>query len=181
MNCDTRDDHFLVGQSWNIAWCFATHAIFMLVGPYRLGGPNPRSMLQIFLLDQKFWLAEIASSDFKADGWKTPGDEEVLAIMRRHPMLMVERVAMQFPPPQDFCVSFDIEWVDDVDVDCEGIGGLFHIPFCSICEQQLELSEDVEFDYGSYMEAMAEMEIESQMDEMRLEGYGSVKEDDSSV
>jgi len=136
-------------------------------------------MLQIFLLDQEFWLAEIASSDFKADGWKTPGDEEVLAIMRRHPMLMVERVAMQFPPPEELCATFDIDWVDDADVDREGIGHLHHIPFCSVCEQQLELCEDVEFDYGSYMEAMAEMHMENQVDEMRLEGYGSYGVDSS--
>jgi hypothetical protein len=136
-------------------------------------------MLQVFLLDQEFWLAEIASSDFKADGWKTPGDEEVLEIMRRHPMLMVRRVAMQFPPPEELCATFDIEWVDDADVDREGIGHLHHIPFCSVCEQQLELCEDVEFDYGSYMEAMAEMHMENQMDEMRLDGYGSYGVDSS--
>jgi hypothetical protein len=130
-------------------------------------------MLQVFLLDQEFWLAEIVSSDFNASGWKSPGDEEVLEMIRQHPMLMVRRVAMQFPPPEDLCATFDIDWVDDVDVDCEGIGGLFHIPFCSICEQQLELCEDVEFDYGCYMEALAEMQMENQMDEMRLEGYGS--------
>ena len=173
MNCDSRDEYFLVGPSWNFAWCLATHSLYMLVGPYRLGGPNPRSMLQVFLLDQEFWLAEIVSSDFNASGWKTPGDEEVLEMIRQHPMLMVRRVAMQFPPPEDLCATFDIDWVDDVDVDCEGIGGLFHIPFCSICEQQLELCEDVEFDYGCYMEALAEMQMENQMDEMRLEGYGS--------
>jgi hypothetical protein len=130
-------------------------------------------MVQVFLLDQEFWLSEIASCDFTADGWKTPGDEEVLAIMRRHPMLMVERVAMQFPPPEELCATFDIDWVDDADVDREGIGHLQHIPFCSVCEQQLELCEDVEFDYGCYMEALAEMQMENQMDEMRLEGYGT--------
>jgi hypothetical protein len=136
-------------------------------------------MLQVFLLDQEFWLAEIASSDFKADDWKTPGDEEVLEIMRRHPMLMVRRVAMQFPPPEELCATFDIEWVDDADVDREGIGHLHHIPYCSVCEQQLELCEDLEFDYGSYMEAMAEMHMENQMDEMRLDGYGSYGVDSS--
>ena len=180
MNCDSRQEHFLVGLSWNLTWCLGTHAIFMLVGPYRLGGPNPRNMAQIFLLDQPFWLAEIASSDFTSDGWKTLGDEEILAVIRQHPMLMVRRVAMQFPPPEDLCATFDIDWVDDVDVDCEGIGGLFHIPFCSICEQQLELCEDVEFDYGSYMESLAEMQMENEMDEMRLEGFDSVKGDGSS-
>ena len=180
MNCDLRQEHFLVGLSWNLTWCLGTHAIFMLVGPYRLGGPNPRNMAQIFLLDQPFWLAEIASSDFNADGWKTFGDEEILAVIRQHPMLMVERVAMQFPPPEDLCATFDIDWVDDADVDREGIGHLHHIPFCSVCEQQLELCEDVEFDYGSYMESLAEMQMENEMDEMRLEGFDSVKGDGSS-
>ena|GEM_PF-5877396 len=180
MNCDSRDEHFLVGPSWNFAWCLATHSLYMLVGPYRLGGPNPRNMAQIFLLDQPFWLAEIASSDFNADGWKTFGDEEILAVIRQHPMLMVERVAMQFPPPEDLCATFDIDWVDDADVDREGIGHLHHIPFCSVCEQQLELCEDVEFDYGSYMESLAEMQMENEMDEMRLEGFDSVKGDGSS-
>ena len=179
MKCEIRDEHFLVGPSWNFAWCIATHALFMLVGPYRLGGPTPRNMLQVFLLDQEFWLSEIASCDFTADGWKTPGDEEVIAIMRRHPMLMIERVAMRFPPPEELCATFDIDWVDDADVDREGVGHLHHLPFCSVCEQQLELCEDVEFDYGSYMEAMAEMHMENQIDEMRLEGYGSFGVDSS--
>ena len=94
-------------------------------------------------------------------------------------MLMIERVAMRFPPPEELCATFDIDWVDDADVDREGVGHLHHLPFCSVCEQQLELCEDVEFDYGSYMEAMAEMHMENQIDEMRLEGYGSFGVDSS--
>mgnify|MGYP001174380409 CR=1 FL=1 len=181
MNCDTRDGHFLVGPSWNLAWCMATHGLFMLVGQYRLGGPDPRSLIAIMLTDEPFWRAEIASSDFRTNGWKTPGDEEVLNIIRQGPISMVQRVAIQFPPPQGLCESFDIDWVDDVDVDREGNGRVFHMPFCSICEQQLELSEEMEFDYGNYMEDMVEMHLENQMDELRLNDYdASTKGADSS-
>lgn len=171
MECLARSQQHLVGPSWNFCWDIGSHSIFMIVGPFRIDGPRPLSLLQIFLMEQTFWQEEIMSSNCAHGDWKTSGDEEVLAIIRPHPMAMVKQVASHFPPPEELCCLFDIDWLEDVDVDQFGYGQLLHIPFCSLCEEQLEVNEEMEFDYGEYMEALAEMQIENQIDAMREDRF----------
>ena len=155
-----------IAGSRNLVWGADDHEIYMTAGQYKLGGNDPRSLLEIYHSDRWYWDKNVLGPrGGKFTSWKGFIEENVIDLFKDRPEEMVAIVASQFPPSEHYCMEFGIDFHDT---------GRFMQGFCPECFRTFE-DENL---FDEYVEAMVEMQMENEVDRLREERFENERGDD---
>ena len=154
-----------IAGSSNLVWGVDDHEIYMTAGKYKLGGNDPRSLLEIYQTDGWYWRSNVLGPrGGKFTSWKGFIEEKVIDLFKDRPEEMVAIVASQFPPSEHYCMEFGIDFHDT---------GRFMQGFCPECFRTFE-DENL---FDEYVEAMVEMQMENEVDRLREERFENERGD----
>ena len=142
-----------IAGSRNLVWGVDDHEIYMTAGKYKLGGNDPRNLLEIYHSDRWYWDNNVLGPrGGKFTSWKGFIEERVAI------------VASQFPPPEHYCMEFGIDFHDT---------GHFMQGFCPECFRTFE-DENL---FEEHIESLVEMQMENEVDRLREECFENERGD----